>query len=110
MWHAFTYELAVDGNWIADVEGRAELLWSEDFDAFGIGEIELRHLKFVSDPGFPHAVEEWFATPSQHDPIAAIIIPDIRRQLPILDAATIEERADEARAEAQTRAAEWRGS
>ena len=79
------------------------MLWSEDFDEFGIGEIEFRHLKSASEPGVERAVKEWYATPSLHDPIAAIIIPDIRRQLPILDEPEIAARAEEARADAMPR-------
>ncbi len=97
MWHVFTYELAIDGNWIADIEGRVEILWSEDFDDGGLGYIEFRHLRNVSEPGI--GVREWFASPSLDDPIAKIIAPDIRRLFRMIYGDEVLARAAEARAE-----------
>ena len=89
--------LAIDGNWISDVEGRAEILWSEDFTNWGVGEIEFRHLRNASGPG--STVHEWFAHPSLNDPVAKLIVPAIRRQFRILYSNEIMERVAEARAE-----------
>ena len=104
MWHAFSYELAVDGNWVADIEGRAEILWSEDFGDWGVGGIELRHLRNSSAPG--HTVHEWFAQPSLNDPIAKVIVPDIRRLFRLIYGNEVLGRVAEARAELAATAAD----
>ena len=97
MWHAFACERAVDGNWIADVEGRAEILWSEDFTDWGVGVIEFRHLRNVSWP--THRVEEWHAQPTLNDPVAKVIVPDLRRLFRLIYGNEVLARNPEARAE-----------
>ena len=97
MWHAFVYELAVDGNWIADVEGRAEILWSEDFSEWGVGVIELRYLRFDPTPENPHHLREWYEDPSLRDPVARLILPSLRARIRPLYGSEIAARSEEAR-------------
>ena len=94
MWHLFVYEMAIDGNWVADIEGRAEILWSEDFTEWGVGAVEFRHLRWNYTPD--QKLHEWYAAPSLGDPIAKLIVPDIRRLFPILYLDAVKERAGEA--------------
>ncbi len=104
MWHPFSYELAVDGNWVADIEGRAEILWSEDFEDWGVGAIEFRHLRNSSAPG--NIVHEWFAQASLSDPVAKLVVPDIRRLFRMIYGHEVFGRVAEARAELAATAAD----